>query len=566
MRRKFLWSGVCLVALGALFPAAGSAADPVTPGGMAYVWLTWPPVPTQGSDSFDITLRIIHDPGPRSAYFWAHQFRFVDGDGGYIGLQTNGYMQGRWVGKMAIFSIWNATAAIPGPRAECERFSGEGRGWSCRMRYPWKEGHSYRLRLWMCGNCVGETDPAWDWLGAWILDETTGEEVNLGFIRVPSSWHWLALTSCVWVEYYGQVESCDAIPYAVAEFSRPAIEGDPVDLLALSPDYGETCHNARIEAVGPEDARIVFRTGGAALATDHLTNPRTYRATYSVTITNLTARMDTLEIWIPRPIEWDSQKEVRIEGVTPSPTRTYTDPLYGNGIYYWRFRNRPRRGQSLTVSETFTFTAYDIVYRIDPDSIGPYDVRSQLYRTYTRSERFIEANDPAIRARAREIVGDEVNPYRKARLIYDWVIDHLRYRSIEGLGGAKFALERGYGECGDYAALFCALLRAVGVPARPVVGFWAESGRPTHVWAEFYLPGYGWVPADPERGDNDGEHGRDYYFARLDGSRRLIFSKGFNIRLSSEHTADLFQTYYWWWHGLAGKTRDTFYLTVEPVG
>ena len=98
------------------------------------------------------------------------------------------------------------------------------------------------------------------------------------------------------------------------------------------------------------------------------------------------------------------------------------------------------------------------------------------------------------------------------------------------------------------------------------MGFWAESGQPTHVWAEFYLPGYGWIPADPERGDNDGEHGRGHYFARLDGSRRLIFSKGFNIRLTSEHTADLFQTYYWWWHGLAGKTSDTFHLSVEPVG
>ena len=38
------------------------------------------------------------------------------------------------------------------------------------------------------------------------------------------------------------------------------------------------------------------------------------------------------------------------------------------------------------------------------------------------------------------------------------------------------------------------------MPTRPVVGFWAESGQPTHVWAEFYLPGYGWVLADPERG------------------------------------------------------------------
>jgi len=298
---------------------------------------------------------------------------------------------------------------------------------------------------------------------------------------------------------------------------------------------------------------------------DHLANPKNYRATYSVTITNISARMDTLEIWIPRPVGWDSQKDVRIEEVTPSPTRSYSDPVHQNGIYYWKFRNKPGRGQSITVSERFKFTAYDIIYDVDPESIGRYDRNSQLYRTYTRSERFIEANDSAIRAKALKIVGSETNPYRKARLIYDWVIDHLRYQSIEGLGGAKFALERGYGECGDYAALFCALLRAVGVPARPVVGYWAESGKPTHVWAEFYLPGYGWVPADPERGDNSGEHGRDYYFAHLDGSKRLIFSKGFNIRLSSEHTADLFQTFYWWYHGSSGHTRTDFNLIVEPI-
>jgi len=67
---------------------------------------------------------------------------------------------------------------------------------------------------------------------------------------------------------------------------------------------------------------------------DYLANPKTYRATYSVTITNISARMDTLEIWIPQPIEWDSQKEVKIEKVTPSPTRAYSDPVHQNGIYY----------------------------------------------------------------------------------------------------------------------------------------------------------------------------------------------------------------------------------------
>ena len=295
---------------------------------------------------------------------------------------------------------------------------------------------------------------------------------------------------------------------------------------------------------------------------DYLANPKTYRATYSVTITNISARMDTLEIWIPRPIEWDLQKDVKIEEVIPSPTRAYSDPVHQNGVYYWKSRNKPKKGAGLTLQEQFTFTAYDLIYDIDPGSVGQYDTGSQLYRTYTKSEELIEANDPAIRAKAQQIVGDETNPYNKARLIYDWVLGHMRYQLIEGLGGARFALERGYGECGDYAALFCALLRAVGVPARPVVGYWAKSGQPTHVWAEFYLPGYGWVPADPSIGD---EGNPDRYFARLDGSTRLIFSKGFNIRLSSDHTADLFQTFYWWWQGSAGKTKADFSLTVEPI-
>ena len=291
-------------------------------------------------------------------------------------------------------------------------------------------------------------------------------------------------------------------------------------------------------------------------------NPKSYLATYSVTITNISARMDTLEIWIPRPIEWDSQKDVKIEEVIPSPTRAYSDPVHQNGIYYWKFQNKPKKGASMTVSEQFTFTAYDLIYDIDPGCVGQYDTGSQLYRTYTKSDELIEADDPAIRAKAQQIVGDETNPYKKARLIYDWVLDHMRYQLIEGLGGARFAFKRGYGECGDYTALFCALLRAVGVPARPVVGYWAESGQPTHVWAEFYLPSYGWVPADPSIGD---EGDPNSYFARLDASNRLIFSKGFNIRLSSDHTTDLFQTFYWWWQGSAGKTRADFNLTVEPI-
>ena len=51
--------------------------------------------------------------------------------------------------------------------------------------------------------------------------------------------------------------------------------------------------------------------------------------------------------------------------------------------------------------------------------------------------------------------------------------------------------------------MFVALCRAAGVPAREIFGI-RMGKKPVvditkweHCWAEFYLPGYGWVPVDP---------------------------------------------------------------------
>jgi hypothetical protein len=242
----------------------GLAMADVTPGGMAYVWYDWPrPLPvywngTQiGFYNFDVLLTIDVDPGTSAYYYWAHQFHFNNGDGGYMGLQTNGSMQGRWVGKMAIFSIWQAKAAQPGPGAACERFTGEGEGWSCRMQYKWVQGHAYRLRLWEL--CCADKPQQDEWWGAWIMDTTTGQEVFLGQIQVPSSWQWLDW-SVVWVEYYGSVSDCSAIPYAKARFERPTADNGTFRPQNLTTDYGRTCPNAKITPIGNQGA--IFETGG----------------------------------------------------------------------------------------------------------------------------------------------------------------------------------------------------------------------------------------------------------------------------------------------------------------
>ena len=230
--------------------------EQITPGGMAYTWYDWPQLPVSGFYNFDVLLIIDVEPGEQSAYYWAHQFGFKNGDGGYMGLQTNGFMQGEWIGKMAIFSIWEALEAEPGFGASCEEFAGEGEGWSCRIKYNWVEGHTYNLRTWVLDlDAQGN-----EWWGAWIIDTSTSLETYIGKIKVPGSWQLLDDSSVVWVEYYGQLNGCASTPYAKARFEQPTADDGNFSPQKLTPKISTTCINASFTLL--ENQGATFETGG----------------------------------------------------------------------------------------------------------------------------------------------------------------------------------------------------------------------------------------------------------------------------------------------------------------
>jgi transglutaminase-like putative cysteine protease len=72
---------------------------------------------------------------------------------------------------------------------------------------------------------------------------------------------------------------------------------------------------------------------------------------------------------------------------------------------------------------------------------------------------------------------------------------------------ASAVCQAGKSDCGGMATLFVSVLRAQGIPARTLVGRWAQSADPNqklsgsayyqwHVKAEFFAQGVGWVPVD----------------------------------------------------------------------
>ena len=183
----------------------------------------WPdtPRPSTGLPGYTALEHVLVpevDPGPDSMYFWAHQFRTLSGEGGYIGLQTKGNRADGSLGKMAIFSFWD-TLGAEGPGVV--RFGGEGVGWSCRIPYYWEPGRAYRLRVELVERDGGE---AW-WQGS-VGDLDSGEAMQeFGCICAPAGWGGLGTWSIMWTEYYGPaLARCSDLDYSKVTFSTPMAE------------------------------------------------------------------------------------------------------------------------------------------------------------------------------------------------------------------------------------------------------------------------------------------------------------------------------------------------------
>jgi transglutaminase-like putative cysteine protease len=125
--------------------------------------------------------------------------------------------------------------------------------------------------------------------------------------------------------------------------------------------------------------------------------------------------------------------------------------------------------------------------------------------------------DGLVRQTALTAIAGASDDVAKVRAIYDWMVSNCyRDPSVRGCGAGKIEimLESGNlgGKCADLSALFVAMCRSVGVPAREVYGLrlapsafgyrelGANSANLTgaqHCRAEAWLSRYGWVAMDP---------------------------------------------------------------------
>ncbi len=258
-------------------------------------------------------------------------------------------------------------------------------------------------------------------------------------------------------------------------------------------------------------------------------SPRKYSVQYGMNVTvNASSAENTLYLWMPRILPSAEQRSIESVAQDPQPLLDITEAsLYS-------FSNL-QKGGKYRVTRGWMFDRYAVSTQVSPGDVPPYTTGSELYTRFTAPDPLVPSASPEVVKAAAAASGGEKNPWLKARRIYDWLLGMVSYSaSLEDTLGA---LRSKKGNAFVYSALYCALLRAAGIPARMVAGYLVgDSGQPTrrHFWDEFYLETLGWVPVDPALGDEKtllpSEPAPDfdpraYYFGNLD-NQHITFTKG----------------------------------------
>ncbi len=242
---------------------------------------------------------------------------------------------------------------------------------------------------------------------------------------------------------------------------------------------------------------------------------------------------EKVRCWIPLPRVDELQPEVRVLAAYPSEYVIAPEDAPQRTIYF----EREATGEGLEFWVEYEYVVRASFARVDPKKVEECQ-DEKIYGTYTAEQLPHIAFTPYLRKLAERIVGNEKNPYLKAKRIYDWVTTHVRYALVPEYSTfeciSDYVARNLRGDCGFFALLFITLCRISGVPARWQSGWYMNPVSPgPHDWAQFYVEPYGWLYADLSFGSRYKavEKYHSFYFGNIDHFRLAA-----NVDICSEFT------------------------------
>jgi transglutaminase-like putative cysteine protease len=247
-----------------------------------------------------------------------------------------------------------------------------------------------------------------------------------------------------------------------------------------------------------------------------------FEFTYSVQLPEITGHA---RIWVPVPATDTHQKIDIVTMNVPGKYEMLKDDAFGNTILF------------AEVDPGHSRSVLEITYRVERIEKGVVEDRGPVSKEYLESNTLMPAGgrftDMAVKAIGPNRTGNDL---MKARALYDYVIDNMRYMKYGnyGRGDSNYACDVRTGNCTEFHSLFISLARSVGIPARFAVGASIPSERNDggidgyHCWAEFYAEGK-WWPVDISEA-NKYTALATYYFGHHPANR-IELSRGRDLRV-----------------------------------
>ncbi|MDH3347715.1 MAG: transglutaminase domain-containing protein [Desulfobulbaceae bacterium] len=207
------------------------------------------------------------------------------------------------------------------------------------------------------------------------------------------------------------------------------------------------------------------------------------------------------QLWVPYPVsdKYQDISNVHVEGDF-AESAVYTDKVFKTPMLYVRWAKGAESRKLTYICDITREERLDKNLPSWETNWDPADFKQELAATG------YAPITGTVKELADKITAGKGTVYAKSKAIYDWICENM-FRDPETRGCGKgdvcnLLVTRG-GKCSDILSVFVALARASGVPAREVFGIRQGKKGDTnitgwqHCWAEFYLPGYGWMVVDP---------------------------------------------------------------------
>lgn len=209
-----------------------------------------------------------------------------------------------------------------------------------------------------------------------------------------------------------------------------------------------------------------------------------------------------------------------------------------------------RRDQVIRAEARYRLTLHKDFRALEPSQFPAEQLFARDFiRLYGAESPGIEVRNAAVRRLAREVAGQLEHPWEKAKAFYLWVRENIEPR-LQAYTSVSRALRDRVGDCEECAAVFVALCRASGIPARLV---WV----PGHNWAEFCLHDENdeivWIPA----------HTAAYSWFGWTGVHEVILQKGDRIRFPEKREDYRLLVDWMQWEGR--KPEVYYYAEIAPV-